>query len=66
MIFKVLFFVQRDKYTEPARLARVMAVENGQRLELRIKDAIAAFKSEGYKFVEVVDCFNISEPTMLQ
>ena len=62
MIFKVLFFVQRDKYTEPTRLARVMAVENGQRLELRIKDAIAVLKSEGYKSVEVVDCVNISEP----
>lgn len=62
MIFKVLFLVQRDRYTEPVRLARVMAVENGQRLELRIKDAIAALKSEGYKFVEVVDCVNISEP----
>ena len=62
MIFKVLFLVQRDNYTEPIRLARVMAVENGQRLELRIKDAIAALKSEGYKSVEVVDCVNISEP----
>lgn len=62
MIFKVLFFVQRDCYTEPMHLARVMTVENGQRLELRIKDAIAALKSEGYKFVEVVDCVNISDP----
>lgn len=62
MIFKVLFFVQRNRYTEPVRLARVMAVENGQRLERRIKDAIDALKSEGYKLVEVVDCVNISEP----
>lgn len=62
MIFKVFFLAQRDKYTEPIRLARVMAVENGQRLELRIKDAIAALKSEGYKAVEVVDCINISGP----
>lgn len=62
MIFKALFLVQCDRYTEPVRLARVMAVENGQRLELRIKDAIADLKSNGYKYVEVVDCVNISEP----
>lgn len=62
MIFKVLFIASRYNYTEPIRVARVMAVENGQRLELRIKDAIAALKSEGYKFVEVADCVNISEP----
>lgn len=62
MIFKVIFLVQRDCYTEPVRLARVMAVENGQRLELRIKDAITDLKSNGYKTVEVVDCVNISEP----
>lgn len=62
MIFKVFFFVQRDNYTEPIRLARVMAVENGQRLELRIKYTIAALASKGYKFVELVDCVNISEP----
>lgn len=46
-------------------LARVMAVENGQCLELRIKDAIAALKSEGYKFVELVDCVNISGPKQI-
>ena len=62
MIFKVFFIASRYNYTEPIRVARVMAVENGQRLELRIKDAIAALKSEGYKSVEVVDCVNISEP----
>lgn len=62
MIFKVFFIASRYNYTEPIRVVRVIAVENGQRLELRIKDAIAALKSEGYKSVEVVDCFNISEP----
>ena len=62
MIFKVLFIASRYNYTEPIRVVRVMAVENGRRLELRIKDAIAALKSEGYKFVEVADCVNISEP----
>lgn len=62
MIFKVFFRVSPWNYAEPIRIARVMAVENGQRLELRIKDAIAALKSEGYKDVEIVDCVNISEP----
>lgn len=62
MIFKVLFIASRYNYTEPIRVVRVMAVENGRRLELRIKDAIAALKSEGYKFVEVADCVNISDP----
>lgn len=52
MIFKVFFFVHRYNYLEPIRVARVIAVENGQRLELRIKDAIIALKSEGYKSVE--------------
>lgn len=62
MIFKVFFITSRYDYTEPIRLARVMAAENGQRLELRIKNAIAELKSEGYKFVEIVDCVNISDP----
>lgn len=62
MIFKVFFFVQRFGYTEPGRLARVIAVENGQRLELRIKEAIDELKNNGYKSVEVADCVNISEP----
>lgn len=62
MIFKVFFLASRYNYTEPIRLARVIAVENGQRLELRIKEAIATLKSEGYKSVDVVDCVNISDP----
>lgn len=62
MIFKILFLASRYNYTEPIRVARVVAVENGRRLELRIKEEIAVLKSEGYKAVEVVDCVNISEP----
>ena len=62
MIFKVFFITSRYDYTEPIRLARVMTAENGQRLEIRIKNAIAELKSEGYKFVEIADCVNISEP----
>lgn len=62
MIFKVFFITSRYDYTEPIRVARVIAAENGQRLELRIKDEIAALKSEGFKFVEIADCVNISEP----
>ena len=62
MIFKVCFLVSRYNYTEPSRVTRVMAVENGQRLELRIKKAIADLKTEGYIVVQVDDCVNISDP----
>lgn len=62
MIFKVFFRVYTHNYAEPIRVARVMAVENGQQLELRIKKAINDLRGEEYTDVEVVDCVNISDP----
>lgn len=68
MIFKVFFRAekksQQDKNRyDSDRICKVIAVENGQQLEKRIDNVISNLKADGYDIAEVVDCFNISEPT---
>lgn len=68
MIFKVFFIAektsQQDKNRyDHNRICKVIAVENGQQLEKRIDNVISNLKADGYDIAEVIDCFNISEPT---
>lgn len=68
MIFKVFFIAektsQQDKNRyDHNRICKVIAVENGQQLEKRIDNVISNLKAVGYDIAEVIDCFNISEPT---
>lgn len=60
MIFKVFFEIMRD-HGEYRSECRILAVENGERLEQRIDSIISNYKSDGYKSVYLRDCFNISE-----
>lgn len=68
MIFKVLFRVINSKslatYPE-SQICKVIAVENGTKLENRIDNITSNLKADGYNLVELIDCVNISEPTML-
>lgn len=68
MIFKV--FLRAEKLSQQDKnrydryiICKVIAVENGQQLEKRIDNVISNLKADGYDVAEVVDCFNISEPT---
>ena len=65
MIFKVFFFVMNPKGspTQPSRICKILAVENGPQLESRISSIITNLKADGYEFAEVDDCWNISEPS---
>ena len=66
MIFKAFFLVRKTidfKTDSTLRLCKVFAVEHGQQLEARIATVINNLKADGYNYVELDDCWNISEPS---
>ena len=65
MIFKVFFRVvkREDSMNGDFSMCKVFAVANGQRLAQRIDATISNLKADGYICADVIDCFNISEPT---
>lgn len=65
MIFKVFFRawpLPSDSLYPESQICKIFAVENGQRLERRIEQAISDLKEDGFKEVYLIDCWNISEP----
>ncbi len=51
--------------TQPSRICKILVVENGPQLEFRINCIIANLKADGYEFVEIEDCWNISGPSII-
>lgn len=63
MVFKVFFRVAKSEAKPSTVVCKILYADNGYAMEQRINCVIGEWEKQGH-IVELVDCFNISEPKM--